>query len=466
MHTLTGRLGGGFFAHPNESILSPHSRGDQVSDMVSQQVQVPGGPVPTLRGEAYGCTDSASSERWDVKRTEQIWLKPTKTLRYFCHRSKSLYNETNYLIKQTLDNEEENGKRRWLRYNELCYRLKESPNYRALPAQTAQQILKLLDRNWKAFFKAMKGWKNDPAKFKSMPRPPGYKPKNGKHLLIFTNQQLRLRGTRLKLPKKLGLEVKTRLPEGTNLREARILPKNSHYLLEIVYVKEVLLNARDRHRVAGIDLGVTNLVTVVTNFGVPPIMVPGGVAKSINQYYNKAMMRLWRSYAQQGFKTGRKLKQLSTKRERKLHDYFHKVSRFIVEWCERHAVGTLVIGYNGDWKQGMRLGKKVNQNFVYLPFSKLVRQLQYKAEEQGIHVFLQEESHTSKCSFLDLEPIEHQGNYLGCRKKRGLFESATGTLINADVNGAYNIIRKAFPNAFADGIEGVGLHPERCVLFS
>ena len=112
------------------------------------------------------------------------------------------------------------------------------------------------------------------------------------------------------------------------------------------------------------------------------------------------------------------------------------------------------------------MGKKNTQNFVYIPFAKLIKQIQYKAEEQGIEVLLQEESHTSKCSFLDQESIKHHENYMGRRKRRGVFESADGISINADVNGAYNIIRKAIPKAFVDGIEGVGLHPERCQYVS
>jgi len=187
--------------------------------------------------------------------------------------------------------------------------------------------------------------------------------------------------------------------------------------------------------VAGIDLGVRNLVTLVNNIGKKPIVIKGGVAKSINQFYNKQRARLQRNYERQGIKMGTKLKKLTITRDRKLHDHLHKVSRFIMDWCVNHDVGTLVIGYNTEWKQRVNMGRKTNQNFVQLPFSKLIQQIQYKAEEKGIHVLLQEESHTSKCSFLDQEPIEHQETYLGQKKTRGLFQSGR--------------------------IEGVGLHPER-----
>ena len=392
-----------------------------------------------------------------VKRTEQIWLKPDKTLSWFCHHSKNLYNEANYLIKQTLE-----AQRQWFRYQALYHRLKTSPNYRAIPAKSAQQTLKLVDHSWKAFFGALKEWKQHPEKFKEKPKPPGYKKKNGEYVLVFTNQQVRIQGNRLKFPKIVSLEVKTRLLENTNLREARIIPKGVGYVLEIVYANEVTIEPMNQHRIASIDLGVRNLVTMVNNIGKKPIVIKGGVAKSINQFYNKERARLQQIYAHQGIKTGIKLKKLASKRNRKLHDLFHKVSRFIVEWCVKHDVGTLVIGYNVDWKQNAYMKQKNNQNFVLIPFKKLIQQIEYKAEEKGIHVILQEESHTSKCSFLEQEPIKHHKTYLGRRKSRGLFQSAKGILINADVNGAYNILIKAIPKALADRIEGVWLHPERC----
>jgi len=401
---------------------------------------------------------SFSAEKRVVKRTEQIWLKPNQTLRYFCHLSKNLYNEANYRIRQTLRKQNY-----WLRYYELCSCFKTSPNYQGLPAQTAQQTLKLLDCSWKAFFESIKEWKKYPEKFKKKPNPPGYKPKNGEYVLIFTNQQVSRKGKYLKFPKKIGLTVKTRLPKRTNLRAARVIPKNRAYVLEIIYTQKITPKEMDRRRVAGIDLGVTNLVTLVNNFEEPPIIIGGGIAKSLNQYYNKEKAQLQQIYASHGIKTGRKLQNLAVKRSRKLHNHFHKVSRLIVEWCVEHNAGSLVIGYNVGWKEGVKMGKTAKQNFIQIPFFKLVQQIQYKAEEQGIHVFLQEENHTSKCSFLDHEPIEHQEKYQGRRKSRGLFESANGRIINADVNGAYNIIKKAIPNAFTvDGIEGVGLHPERC----
>jgi len=389
-----------------------------------------------------------------VLRTEQIWIRGDENIQNLCHISKNLFNEANYILRHEFFKT-----KRWIRYNELYKLLKESENYRALPAQTAQQILRVLDNIWKSFFNAMDEWKEHPEKFNGRPRPPKYKKKDGVFMLIFTNQQVKVKEGELIFPKIVGLKLKTRIKEG--IREVRIIPKGVGYVVEIVYKKEVDVVERDKSRVTGIDLGLRNLVTIANNIGEEPIVVKGGVVKSINQFFNKEKARLQRIYAKQGIKKSKRMKKLSVKRERKLKDFLHKVSKFVAEWCAKRNIGRLVIGYNKEWKKEVNLGKRNNQNFVQIPFRTLIQQIKYKAEERGIEVILVEEDHTSKCSFLDKEPIEHRDEYAG-RRMRGLFKSARGTIINADVNAAYNIIRKAIPKVFeADGIEGVGLHPVR-----
>jgi len=364
--------------------------------------------------------------------------------------------------------------------------LKESENYKSLPAQTAQQILRLLDKSWKSFFNAVREYKDHPDKFKARPKLPRYKKKDGEHILVLTNQQCKIKEEeKLKFPKLLGLDVKTRLDKETNLREVRVIPKGVGYVVEIVYEKEVNPDEINKDRIAGIDLGVRNLATMSNNIGEKPIVVKGGICRSINQFYNKEMGELQRIYESQKIKTGKKSKKLFDRRNRKIKDHLHKVSRFIVDYCVKNSIGTLVIGHNEDWKQNAGMSKRNNQNFVQIPFSMLINQIKYKAEEKGINVILQEESHTSKCSFLDSESVEHHDKYVGKRFKRGLFRSAKGKIINADVNGAYNIIKKAIPKVVgnqrfpypknlrflrtfakvnADEIEGVGLHPVRCVV--
>ncbi|MHA1967753.1 MAG: RNA-guided endonuclease InsQ/TnpB family protein [Candidatus Hodarchaeales archaeon] len=390
-------------------------------------------------------------------RTEQSWIKPNKTLSWLCHLSKNLYNESNYLIRQELFKN-----KKWIRYNSLYHLIKNSENYQQLPAQTAQQVLKILDRNWKAFFKAIKIWSEDKSRFLGKPRPPNYKPKNGEFLLVFTNQQVKLKDSVLFFPKKARFKLKTRLSNKTDIREIRINPKGIGYVVEIVYKKEFCPIPLNNNNIIAIDLGVRNLITTVNNNGLRPFVIKGGVVKSINQYYNKERTRIQSIYEHKGIITGKTMQKLSQKRNKKMNDYFHKTSKKIIDYCLANNIGMVVIGYNPDWKQYCHLGKRNTQNFVTIPYYKLIKQLEYKAEEQGITIIKQEESHSSKCSFLDNEPIEHHDNYVGKRVSRGLFKSKEGTIINADVNGAYNILKKAFLNAVeADRIEDVGLHPIR-----
>jgi putative transposase len=339
-----------------------------------------------------------------LKRTEQIWLKPNKNLSWLCHLSKNLYNEGNYLIRQEFFN---NSK--WTHYNSLYH-------YRELPAQTAQQVLKILDRSWRSFFRAIKVWSKDNAKFLGRPKLPNYKPKNGEFMLVFTNQQVKLKDKVLIFPKKVALEVKTRLPDTTDIREVRIIPKGIGHVVETVYHKKFNpkpLNKNSKDNIIAIDLGVRNLITIVNNNGLKPFFIKGGVVKSINQYYNKERAKIQSVYDHQGIKKGKIIRKLNIKRNRKINDNFHKISQKIIEFCILHEIGTVVIGYNPDWKQKCCLGKRNTQNFVTIPYYRLIKQLEYKAEEQGITIIKQEESHSSKCSFLDNESIKHHKKYLG-----------------------------------------------------
>jgi len=392
-----------------------------------------------------------------LNRIESFYIKPDPDLSHWCHLAKNLYNEANYIVRQELFH---NGV--WLRYYDVWLALKEtSDNYDELPTGTAQQILRLIDSAWKSFFASIKEWKKHPEKFLGRPKLPKYKPKDGEFVLPFTNQQVRHKDGLIKLPRKFDVEVKTRLNEGTNIRGARIVPQGVGYRLEVIYDKEVPEPPLESTRIAGLDLGVNNLVTIGTNIGIEPIVVNGGVVKSWNQFYNKKRAQLRSVLDRQGGKSSRRLNRLYLKRKRKMQDYFHKTSRRIIDWCVQHNIDTIVIGHNDGWKQNVRLGRRNNQNFVGIPFGMLISQLEYKAEDVGIRIVLQNEAHTSKCSFLDNEPVCHQKQYAGQRVKRGLFRASDGRLINADLQAAYNIVKKAFPNAFTDGIEGIGVCPRR-----
>ena len=217
----------------------------------------------------------------------------------------------------------------------------------------------------------------------------------------------------------------------------------------------------NKDRFIGIDLGVSNIVTIVNNVGLKPTIIKGGIVKSINQFYNKRIAELKSIKDKQGisFETKR-LQRITRKRNNKINDIFHKTSREIINYCIKNNFGTIIIGYNRTWKQKVNIGKINNQKFVQIPFFKLINQIKYKSELVGIDIIIEGESFTSKCSFLDKEPIKKHKNYMGKRINRGLFKTKKGLLINADVNAGYNIIKKVVPNAVsADGIEDVGLHP-------
>jgi putative transposase len=390
-----------------------------------------------------------------MRLTEQIQFKKTIQLSYLCHLAKNLYNLANYYVRQEffyLGN--------WLRYYDLWYMLKEKEPYKKLPSQTAQQILKIVDKNWKSFFHALKDWKRHSKTYLGHPKPPNYKKKHGEFMIIFTNQQCRIKDGYLYFPKKTKLRpVKTRIQN--KLHQVRIIPKGIYYVLEIVYHKEPENLNLDKDRVIGIDLGLNNIITMVNNAGQPPVVIKGGKVKAINQFYNKQLAKYKSIKDKQGIESETKrIKNLTRKRNNKITDKFHKISRKVINYSIKHNFGTIIIGYNTTWKQNINIGKINNQQFVQIPFFKLISQVKYKSKLIGIEVVISKESYTSKCSFLDNESIKRHETYMGKRIKRGLFRSQKGIIINADVNGAYNIIKKVVPKAIsADGIEDVGLHP-------
>ncbi len=386
---------------------------------------------------------------------EQIQLKPSKSLSSLCHRAKNLYNEANFYFRQFFFHLGE-----LVNYYDLQVALRKSGCYKALPAQTAQQTLKLVIQNWASYFAARREYKRYPGKFLGCPRPPKYKAKNGECVAIFTNQNTRVKGGYIHFPKKCNLKpVKTRVGA---YHQIRIVPKECGYTCEVVYDRPERDLHLDPRRAIGIDLGLRNLVTAANNIGLAPFAVKGGMAKSVNQFYNKknAGMQRQKDRLEQKFQTKRQQK-LRKWRNNRVRDMFHKASRKIIAYCIAHDIGTIAIGYNKGWKQGLNLGLRTNQNFAQVPLTTLVQMITYKAQLVGITVVVVDEAYTSKCSACDHEPIGKHAHYAGKRVSRGLFRTARGYLINADANAAANILRKAVPEAFrAYGIEGVALTPQ------
>lgn len=383
-------------------------------------------------------------------------------LDYYCYMSKNLYNFANYHIRQSFTKEGI-----YLNYNKIDKLMKLEENekdYRnMITSKSAQQCLRLLDKNWKSFFSAIKDYNKHKDKYLGRPKLPKYLPKNGRYILIFTNQDCKLKNGYIHFPKKMnGFTIKTDLQ---NFQQVRVLPRGSKIIIEIVYNKESEEFKEDNGKYLSIDLGLDNLATITNNCNKPFVILNGRQIKSINQFYNKQMAH-YRSIAKRinNLDYTKRMYRLTNKRNNLIDDLIHKASRKVVNYALSYGTNTIIIGNNKDWKRNSKMNKKVNQNFISIPHQKLIQQIEYKAKLVGINVIVTEESYTSGTSFLDNElPIKDNYNK-NRRVFRGLFVSNKGIKINSDVNGSLQIMKKVFPNVFDYGIEDLGLNPIRVNL--
>lgn len=374
-----------------------------------------------------------------------FYIPQTEHLVNLCKVSNNLYNQALYLFRQTLKNEN-----KWLWYADMDKLMKNTPNlegeinYRLLKAQVSQQILKVLDKNIKAYCKAIKDFKTNPAKYKAMPQLPSFRKRSGLFNLYYPNQSAIIKNGKIRLAKDLEILIpqwdkyKERIQ---NFQQVRILPSGKKLKVEIVYRQEVKDADLDKSKYASIDLDIDNLATMVTDKG--SFLYSGKFLKSYNGNFNRQLAKLKSIKDKQGIKKATKrMQNLYEKRDRYFEDAFHKYSRMIVNHLIENRIGNLVVGYNTGWKQSVNIGKRNNQKFVQIPFARLASYLKYKCRMAGIRFVENEESYTSKCDALAKEEIGKHESYIGKRVKRGLFRSSTGRYINADVNGAVNILRK------------------------
>ena len=391
--------------------------------------------------------------------------KHYKEIDNICFLSKNLYNAANYIIRQEFIN---NSKH--LNYNAIQKLIQSNIDYKSLPAKVSQQVLMLLDKNWKSFFEAIKSYKKDPSKFLGRPKLPNYKDKvKGRNLVVYTMQaisKVKLIKSKIINPSKTTIEIETKI-DYEFINQVRIIPKLNHYIIEVVYTSELVNLGLDKNNIAAIDLGLGNLATITSNVkDFKPVLINGRPIKSINHFFNKKKAKL-ASIIKIG--TTKAMQKLCSKRNFKIDDYLHKCSRLIINHLITNNIGTLVIGKNDNWKQESNMGKRNNQNFIQIPHDRFIHQLKYKAELVEIKVIITEESYTSKASFLDLDtiPTYKKGikhTFSGNRIQRGMYKSKSGIKFNADVNGSYNIMRKAIPNAFSNGIQDVVVHPVRLII--
>lgn len=387
---------------------------------------------------------------------EKHQLPYNSKLDELCFLSKNVYNSTLYAIRQefTLT-----GK--FKTYPKLAkeFVITKNKDYYALPTKVSQQTMKMAEQNFKSFFKSNQSYKKNPKKFKGKPKIPNYKNSiTGRFMLIYTNQAISKKEFKkgfISLSQ-TELKIKTKIRDWDSIKQVRIIPKSDYFVIEVVHSKQSKPKIISNH-FSAIDLGLNNLATISYSDGQNPIIINGKPLKSINQFYNKRKAQFQSKLKNN--KTSKKINKLSNKRNNKINDYLHKSSRFLVNQLVSKNISKLIIGYNKQWKQDINIGKRNNQNFVNIPFYKFIFMLKYKCELEGVEVILNEESYTSKCSFLDLEDVRKHEKYKGRRTKRGLFISSKNKLINADLNGSYNIMRKVVPNVFTNGIEDVVVHP-------
>ena len=354
---------------------------------------------------------------------------------HLCWLSKNLYNATLYHIRQYYF-----ASKQFLNYQAVNKIFVDSnnPDYRALPAKVAKHTQMLVDRNFNSFFGLLKlkaqGKYNKPIKI------PNYLKKTGRQVVHYEKGAISFKAQGFIKLSKTNIKIKTKLTK-ENVQFVRLVPRNNYIAVEIGYnVKEP--EQKLNNNVLAIDIGVNNITSCVTTNG-DKYLVNGRQLKYINHNYNKAVAdaksKLKITHNQNSSKY---ISQIINKRNHRINDYLHKITTYIVNQAVSQNIGTIVVGYNKEWKQDTKMGKVNNQNFVNIPFYRLINLLEYKCRLKGIKFQTITESYTSKCSFVDDEEIKKHTTYSGKRINRELFRTKNGLIINADINGAYNILKK------------------------
>ena len=375
-----------------------------------------------------------------------------------CRYSNNLYNVALYNIRQYYFSE-----KKFLTYESNYHECKVNENYGLLQAGVAQQTLKVADRSFKSFFSLIKKAKSGEYRFQDI-KIPHYREKGGMFVLVLSTNAINIKDGFLQIPMSrafsnahAGKLIKITFPErlaDKKIKEVRIIPifKGQYFKIQYVYEQaEQNLNLSQDNALA-IDIGLENFATCITTIGTSFIM-DGRKLKSINQYWNKRKARLQSIASKQKNKTTKLIQRITTKRNNQAKDYVRKTARYIVNYCINNNIGTIICGYNSDFKRSINLGKMTNQQFTQISFGSLREQLSSLCEQYGIKYIEQEESYTSKASFLDLDEIPvynpeqpYMGKFSGKRIHRGLYQYSDGRIANADLNGAANIMNKSKQN--------------------
>ena len=393
-----------------------------------------------------------------MRQVERHWIKENHELYSVCDdltfKAKNLYNAGLYQVRQSIferDKCKDGVKPSVLTWVELVFQFRKDKQVDmiALPSKVSTNILKLVGSNISSYYQLLKRY-HDKSNLSvtNKPKPPRYLHKTeGRYMVEFNNQTIsKKRGSNGELilcPKDLNLHIPTQVE---NPKGVRIVPKLGAFVIEVIYeVEEVPLKYTGNY--AAVDLGVDNLASITFSNGVNPLLVKGSKIKSINQGYNRLIAKA-QSNLPTNQRTSKHIHRLWRNREMKLQSELHKITSFLSLYFDEMSVEKVFVGKNVGWKHEVALGKKMNQTFVNIPYNTFISQLTYKCKLRGIEVIEQEESYTSKASFVDqdevpvYDEVEVKPQFSGQRISRGLYKTKQGFLLNADINGSYNILVK------------------------
>ena len=372
-----------------------------------------------------------------------------KELDNLCFLSKNLYNVTLYTIRQHYFDTN-----KYKSYFSIVsdFTKENQVDFRALPAKVSRYTIRLVDQNMKSFFALLK--KKQANQYTNPVHLPKYLDKTkGRQVVRYNKQSLSFKKDGFVKLSKSDIEFQTKVPKN-EIQYLELVPCVNYVKVLIGYYKTKAKLETKQKKIASIDIGQNNLMTVTSNV-FHPVIYNGKPIKSVNQFYNKIRAKEQSELKKvNNVNWSQKLGRLSLWRENQINNYFHKVTTHFVNYCIVNNIDTVIIGRNIGWKDSINLGKRANQNFVTIPFVRLYDLLKYKLELNGINYIETEESHTSKCSFIDKEKICHHESYVGRRIKRGLFMSKDVKKYNAYINGSLNILRKYMTKigSYTDGL--------------
>ena len=372
-------------------------------------------------------------------------------LKNLSYLTRNMYNVALYSVRQHYFETKE-----FLRYESNYHIVKQNENYQLLNKNSAQLTIKKVQQDFKSFFELLK--LKSKGKYDKKVKVPNYLKEDKYYNILF--QEFSIRNgvfcvPMSKLIKNIYGKVNIKVPKNLldkKIKEIRIIPKQNARFFEIQYVYEIpeIQKQENNNNVLAIDLGINNFCTCTTNNG-KAFIIDGKKLKSINRYANKRNTYLQSIKDKQKISKTTKLQsKIWNKRNNQINYYLSKSAKILINYCLENDISNIVLGYNENFQKDSNIGVSNNQNFVNIPFGRLKDKLEYLCKWHNINLIIQEESYTSKASFLDNDvlPIYDAKNdkndykFSGKRILRGLYKSKNNTLINSDINGSLNILRK------------------------